>query len=198
MLTALNDGPAGRRYSRAMNNLPEWQSRSVSALATHISGVHHERLRETLPILTRQVAALSTHFGDGRVFQLRVLSGLLSEFRNQVDPHAWIEDDLLFPVLAACEHPTVLSTTLTSDRLLCLVESLAADHVRIRHVLARMTGHIADVSEEASKAPEWAELIAGVQRLRDSKLAEMDLEDRCLLPRARAIAQVNAASRAAR
>ncbi len=80
---------------------------------------------------------MSTRFGDGRVFQLRVLSGLLSEFRNEVDAHAWTEDDLLFPVLAACENPTVLSTTLTSDRLLRLVDSLAADHVRIRQVLAR-------------------------------------------------------------
>ena len=37
---------------------PEWQSRPVSALATHISGVYHERLRDELPILTRQVGAL--------------------------------------------------------------------------------------------------------------------------------------------
>ena len=81
---------------------PEWQSRSVSVLATHISGVYHERLRDELPILTRQVAALSTRFSDVRVFHLRVLSGLLSELRNEVDAHAWTEDDLLFPVLAAC------------------------------------------------------------------------------------------------
>jgi len=176
----------------------EWQLRSMSVLATHISGVYHERLRDELPILTRQVAALSTRFGDGRVFHLRVLSSLLSEFRNEVDPHAWTEDDLLFPVLAVCENPTVLSTTLSSDRLLRLVESLAADHVRIRQVLARITQHIADVSDEADKVPEWAELIAAVRRMRDFKLEEMDLEDRCLLPRARAIAQVNAAFRPGR
>jgi iron-sulfur cluster repair protein YtfE (RIC family) len=176
----------------------EWRSRSLSELATHISAVHHERLRDELPILTRQVAALSTRFGDGRVFQLRVLSSLLSEFRNEVDPHSWTEDDLLFPVLAVCENPTVLSTTLTSERLLRLVESLTADHARIRHVLARITQHIADVSDEAGKVPEWAELIAAVQRMRDSKLAEMDLEDRCLLSRARTVAQVNAAFRPTR
>lgn len=177
---------------------PEWQSRPLSVLATHISGVCHEHLRDVLPVLTRQAAALSTRFGDGRVFQLRVLSGLLSKFRNEVDAHAWTEDDLLFPVLAACENPTVLSTTLTSDRLLRLVDSLAADHVRIRQVLADLAKHIADVSEQAHRVPEWAELIVGVQRLHDFKLAEMDLEDRCLLPRARAIAQVNAQLRFSR
>jgi iron-sulfur cluster repair protein YtfE (RIC family) len=167
----------------------EWQSRSVSVLATHISGVYHEHLRDELPILTRQVAALSTHFSDVRVFHLRGLAGLLGELRNEVDPHAWTEDDLLFPVLAACENPTILTTTLTSDRLVRLVDSLAADHMRIRQVLARITGHIADMKTQASEVPDWAELIVRVERLRDFKLEEMALEDRCLLPRARAIAE---------
>ena len=171
---------------------PEWQSRSVSALATHISGVYHERLRDELPILTRQVAALSTRFSDVRVFHLRVLSGLLSELRNEVDPHAWTEDDLFFPVLAACENPTVLTTTLTPDRLLRLVESLASDHVVIRQVLAQISTHISQVAQQASEVPEWAELIERVQRLRDYKLEEMALEDRCLLPRARALAEAEA------
>jgi iron-sulfur cluster repair protein YtfE (RIC family) len=168
---------------------PEWQSRPVSVLATHISGVYHERLRDELPVLTRQVAALSTHFSDVRVFHMRALAGLLGELRNEVDPHAWTEDDLLFPVLAACENPSVLTTTLTSDRLVRLVESLAADHVKIRQVLARITTHIANVKQMASGVPDWAELIVRVEKLRDYKLEEIALEDRCLLPRARAIAE---------
>ncbi len=169
----------------------EWQSRLVSMLATHISGVYHERLRHELPILTRQVAALSTQFSDVRVFHLRALAGLLGELRNEVDPHAWTEDDLLFPVLAASENPAVPATTLTSDRLLRLVDTLAAEHVRIRHVLARITTYIAIVKQQASEVPDWAELIFRVEKLRNYKLEEMGLEDRCLLPRARAIAQAS-------
>ena len=171
---------------------PEWQSRSVSVLATHISGVYHERLRDELPILTRQVAALSTRFSDVRVFHLRVLSGLLSDLRNEVDPHAWTEDDLLFPVLAACENPAVLTTTLTPDRLLRLVDSLASEHVRLRQVLSQIGNHIDQVSQQASEVPEWAALIERVERVRDRKLEEMALEDRCLLPRARAFAEAEA------
>ena len=172
---------------------PEWQTRSVSVLATHISGVYHERLRDELPVLTRQVAALITRFSDARVFQLRALGGLLAELRNEVDPHAWTEDDLLFPVLAACENPTVLTTTLTPDRLLRLVDSLADDHVRIRQVLARITAHIAEVTHaglEGAGLGRTARIAS--QRLRDFKLEEMDLEDRCLLPRARSLAETEA------
>jgi iron-sulfur cluster repair protein YtfE (RIC family) len=171
---------------------PEWQTRSVSVLATHISGVYHERMRDELPVLTRQVAALITRFSDGRVFKLRVLGGLLAELRNEVDPHAWTEDDLLFPVLAACEHPTVLTTTLTPDRLLRLVDSLADDHLRIRELLARIAAHLDEVTLEASHTFDWAGLLERVQRLHDLKLEEIDLEDRCLMPRARAIAEAQA------
>jgi iron-sulfur cluster repair protein YtfE (RIC family) len=171
---------------------PEWQTRSVSVLATHISGVYHERMRDELPVLTRQVAALISRFSDLRVFQLRALGGLLAELRNEVDAHAWTEDDLLFPVLAACENPAVLTTTLTPDRMLRLVDSLAEDHVRIRQILARLTAYITEVTPEASKVADWADLLHRVRRLRDLMLEEMDLEDRCLLPRARSFAETEA------
>ena len=71
-----------------------------------------------------------------------------------------------------------------------LVDSLAADHMRIRQVLARITSHIADVKAQAAEVPDWAELIVRVEKLRDYKLEVMALEDRCLLPRARAFAKL--------
>jgi hypothetical protein len=38
---------------------------------------------------------------------------------------------------------------------------------------------------------DWADLIQRVERLRDFNLEVLDLEDRCLLPRARAIAEAD-------
>jgi iron-sulfur cluster repair protein YtfE (RIC family) len=159
--------------------------RPVSALATHISGIYHERMRDELPVLTRQAAELSKLFGDFRAFQLHALAGLLRDLANEVDSHAWTEDDLLFPVLAARDHPSILITTLTPDRLLALVDQLAQDHLHIRAVLARISTHVAAVSDRAADVPEWAELLERVTKLRDYKLEELDLEDRCVLPRAR-------------
>jgi iron-sulfur cluster repair protein YtfE (RIC family) len=164
---------------------PRWQMRPVSSLTTHISGIYHERMRDELPVLTRQATELSKRFGDVRAFHLHALAGLLRELRDQVDSHAWTEEDLLFPVLAARDHPTILITTLTPDRLLRLVDELSQDHVHIREMLGRITAHIAAVSDLAAVVPEWAELLERVTRLRDYKLEELDLEDRCVLPRAR-------------
>jgi iron-sulfur cluster repair protein YtfE (RIC family) len=170
---------------------PEWQSRPVGALATHISGVYHERMRDELPALIRQGAAMTARFNDWRVFQFRALTSLLAELLDEVDAHDWTEDDLLFPVLAAYDNPKILMTTLTPDRLFRLVDQLTEEHLHIRKVLARITAHIDAASERAAETPEWAELNQRVERLRDFTLEELDLEDRCLLPRARAIAEAD-------
>jgi len=177
---------------------PEWQSRSVSALAMHITGVYHEHTRDELPLLARQTAELAAQFGDHRGPHLRGLTALLAELRDEVETHAWTEDDLLFPVLVAHEHPAVLTTTVTPDTLLRLVDSLANEHVRIRRVLARITAHLHDASLHATEVPAWAELLRRVGRVRDHLLEELDLEDRCLLPRAREIARADSGLRSYR
>ena len=177
--------------SKVTESAPEWQSRPVGALATHISGVYHERMRDELPALIREGAALTARLNDWRVFQLRALTSLLAELWDEVDMHDWTEDDLLFPVLAAHDNPKILMTTLTPDRLFRLVDQLTEEHLHIRQVLARITAHIDAASERAAETPEWAELNQRVERLRDFKLEELDLEDRCLLPRARAIAEAD-------
>src|SRR5688572_26366029 len=110
---------------------PEWRSRPMGALATHISCVYHERTRDELPSLIRQGAALTSRFNDWRVFQLRALTSLLAELRDEVDSHDWTEDDLLFPVLAAYDNPKILITTLPPDRLFRLVDQLTEEHLHI-------------------------------------------------------------------
>lgn len=167
---------------------PEWIARPVSALATHIAGVYHEHTREELPCLWQRTTELATMYGDARAPHLRGLSTLLSELRDIVETHAWTEDDLLFPVLVAHEHPAVLTTSLTPDALIRLVESLSAEHISIRRLLGSLSAHMEAADALSSYVPGWPELRADVLRLRDHLLEELDLEDRCLLPRARDIA----------
>jgi iron-sulfur cluster repair protein YtfE (RIC family) len=168
----------------------EWQSRPLSTLVMHISGVYHEHMRDQLPILWRQATGLAAELGNGRAARLRELAVVLTELRDQVETHAWTEDDLLFPVLVAREYPSVLTTTLTPDALTRLVDTLAEEHVAIRRVLARVTAHLNDTQEAAAAVPVWRELNTRIAQLHDRLIEELDLEDRCLLPRARDLARV--------
>jgi iron-sulfur cluster repair protein YtfE (RIC family) len=167
----------------------QWLTRPLSVLVMHISGVYHDHMRDELPVLWRQATELAEELGNGRAVRLRELAVVLTELRDQVETHAWTEDDLLFPVLVAREYPSVLATRLTPDALARLVDTVANEHVSIRRVLARVTAHLNDSREAAMSEPIWRQLNARVAGLRDRLLEELDLEDRCLLPRARVLAR---------
>lgn len=163
---------------------PEWLLRPVSALAAHISAIYHARTRRELPLLIQQAAGLERMCRDNRAFHLRGLSVLLATLRDEVETHMWTEDDLLFPVLTARDHPAVLSTTISDDALVRLVGSLADEHTRIRYAVERLLEHMSDGDWIVAETPEWLMLHRRVDMLCADIVEELDLEDRCLLPRA--------------
>ena len=88
------------------------------------------------------------------------------------------------------EHPDVLTTRLTTGALSRLVDNLAEEHVRIRRLLGRLANHLEN-APGAQFWSEWADVRHALTALRDHLLEELDLEDRCLLPRARVIAELS-------
>jgi iron-sulfur cluster repair protein YtfE (RIC family) len=198
-LSAGNDGPDAARYAGAMELTleherygdceSEWLARPVSELAAHITAAYHERTRDVLPRMLTLVSQETSAFGEAHVPHLRDLSAILAELRDEVDTHARTEDDLLFPVLVAHEHPDVLTTRLTADALVRLVDALAAEHVRIRRLLGRLSDHVEN-APSARFSPEWADVRHALMMLCEHLIEELDLEDRCLLPRALAIAEL--------
>ena len=168
---------------------PEWLGRPLSELTTHITAAYHERTRDVLPRVIALLSQNTSAFGEAHAPHLRGLVATLTELRDEVDTHAWTEDDLLFPVLVAHEHPDVLTTRLTADALSRLVDGLAAEHERIRRVLGRLTVHLEN-APGAQFSSEWADVRHALTTLHAHLLEELDLEDRCLLPRARFVAEL--------
>ena len=116
------------------------------------------------------------------------LNALVTELRDAVETHAWTEDDLLFPVLVAHEHLGVLETTVSREELLRLVDSLTAEHRRIRQIISELDVLTGGFATPPGAPTELDDLVHLVEELTVSLLEELDLEDRCLLPRAREIA----------
>jgi iron-sulfur cluster repair protein YtfE (RIC family) len=167
---------------------PEWLERPVSAIATHISAVYHEFTRERLPLIAGLAARVATlHRGRWTQF-VPALNALVTELRDAVETHAWTEDDLLFPVLVAHEHPGVLETTVSREELLRLVDSLTAEHRRIRQIISELDVLTGGFVTPPGAPTELDDLVHLVEELTVSLLEELELEDRCLLPRAREIA----------
>jgi iron-sulfur cluster repair protein YtfE (RIC family) len=167
----------------------DWLARPVSELAAHITAAYHERTRDVLPRMVALLSQQTSAFGEAHIPHLRGLAAILAELRDAVDTHDWTEDDLLFPVLVAHEHRDVLTTRLTGDALGRLVDMLAAEHMRIRRLLGRLTNHMEN-APSARFSQEWADMRHALTMLREHLLEELDLEDRCLLPRVRVIAEL--------
>jgi iron-sulfur cluster repair protein YtfE (RIC family) len=167
---------------------PEWLERPVSVVATHISRVYHEFTRERLPIIADLAARVQSvrALACGRF--VPQLLRLVTELRDAVETHAWTEDDLLFPVLVAHEYPNVLTTSLSAVDLLKLVETLTEEHVTIRKVIGDLEEHTNGFRVTPGTPSELQDLVKLVEELTRSLVEELDLEDRCLLPRARALA----------
>jgi iron-sulfur cluster repair protein YtfE (RIC family) len=168
---------------------PEWAEQPVSKVAIHISRVYHEYTREQLPLIADLAARVGSASGDGWTRTLPGLVSLLSQLRDAVETHAWTEDDLLFPVLVAHEHPDVLETTVTGEELLRLVDALAGEHLAIRQLIAEIGAATGGFRVPAGAPGEFEDLVRLVEQLAQSLTEELDLEDRCLLPRARQLAQ---------
>jgi iron-sulfur cluster repair protein YtfE (RIC family) len=167
---------------------PEWLDRPISAIATHISSVYHEFTRERLPLIASLATRVATLPGGRWTTFVPALNALISQLRDAVDTHAWTEDDLLFPVLVAHEHPGVLETTVSGEELKRLVDSLSSEHLRIRQIISAIDELTGGFKTPMGAPGELDDLVHLAKELSVSLLEELDLEDRCLLPRARRIA----------
>ena len=167
---------------------PEWQDRPVSVVATHVSNLYHEFTRERLPLIASLATRVVT-IPDGRwTAFVPALNALIAQLRGAVETHAWTEDDLLFPVLVAHEHPGVLATNVSREELKRLVDRLSSEHLQIRQIISALDELTSGFTTPAGAPPELDDLVQLVKELTVSLLEELDLEDRCLLPRARGIA----------
>ena len=170
---------------------PQWLERPVSVVATHISRVYHEFTRNQLPVIADLASRAQSLSGNGWNATLPEVVSLLAQLRDSVETHAWTEDDLLFPVLVAHEYPTVLETNVSAEDLLKLVETLSAEHIEIRTLIEKIA-RVTDGFRAPAGAPtEFEDLVRLAEELTQSLTEELDLEDRCLLPRARMLAMAN-------
>ena len=167
---------------------PEWLERPVSAIATHISNVYHEYTRDRLPFITSLATRVATIPGERWTAFVPALNALISQLRDAVETHAWTEDDLLFPVLVAHEHPSVLATSVSREDLKRLVDTLASEHIRIRQIISALDELTSGFKTPAGAPVEIDDLVHLVKELTESLIEELDIEDRCLLPRAKEIA----------
>ena len=170
----------------------EWLDRPVSAIAAHISSVYHAFTRDRLPLVAHMASRLAPGQESASGDMLPAFNALVSELRDAVETHGMTEDDRVFPVLVALEYPNVLSTSVTRAELARLVEILGEEHLQIRRLILDLEALTDGFKTPPGASSEFDDVVMLLRELTLSLLEELDLEDRCLLPRARRLAGLRA------
>ena len=162
----------------------EWISRTLTELIAHIGERYRRETERRLDAVGLALAEASAPDGplDGALTRLREVFAVLDE---QVGAHTKVEFDLLFPTIIALEHPQVLAVRQPAELVERLASQVIQDHDRIRALLDTLDSTIGpSLAHSLTKSPALVMLIAHVMTLTLQLRQQLELEDRCLWPRA--------------
>lgn len=80
-------------------------SMSMSDLSSHIENTHHALLHEELPRLNQLASKVAAVHGD-RHPELKILAGIFSAFKQELDMHMMKEEQVLFPFIRELDKAT--------------------------------------------------------------------------------------------
>jgi hypothetical protein len=104
---------------------------------------------------------------------------------EQVGGHTKIEFDLLFPTIIALEHPQVLQVRQSADFVGRLIAQVRDDHARIWALIDALDRAIEpSLAHSLVQSPQLVMMIADIMTLTLQLRQQLELEDRCLWPRA--------------
>jgi iron-sulfur cluster repair protein YtfE (RIC family) len=169
---------------------PDWLERPLSILVTHISATYHHWTRDQLPSLVDLADEAARHpclQPELEAHAARLLK-LVMELAEEIETHAWTEDDLFFPALVALEHPDVLRSRLQGASLKRMVDMVTDEHARIRRLIDSISLETSEFTVPSDAPSSLGTLIRWLATVTRRILEGVDLEDRCLIPRARLVA----------
>jgi iron-sulfur cluster repair protein YtfE (RIC family) len=158
--------------------------RTLTELIAHIGERYPRAIERRLDAVGVALAEASTPPGplQSAVSCLRETFAALDE---QVGAHMKIEFDLLFPTIIALEHPQVLAPRQSAAFVGRLATQVTQDHARIRGLLDALDSTIGpSLAHSLVQSPQLVMLIADVMTLTLQLRQQLELEDRCLWPRA--------------
>jgi iron-sulfur cluster repair protein YtfE (RIC family) len=162
----------------------EWISRTLTELIAHI-GERYRRENE------RRFDAVGLALAEARApdgpleAALTRLRDTFAALDEHVGAHTKVEFDLLFPTIIALEHPQVLEVRQPAALVERLASQVTQDHDRIRGLLDTLDSTIGpSLAHSLVQSPTLVMLIAHVMTLTLQLRQQLELEDRCLWPRA--------------
>jgi iron-sulfur cluster repair protein YtfE (RIC family) len=165
----------------------EWTSRSLEALAAHLNQRYRQPTRRRLEAIQSRLQEI-TPSGHARRAAHKRLAEAFSSLAETLDEHVWLEDEILCPAIVGVEHDPDSSDVGARKALCQLITTVKDEHRRLRRMVDALGHAIGEVTGLPLPVDE-AELASDLEMLAMLLHEQVDLEDRCLWPRALALLQ---------
>jgi len=167
---------------------PEWRSKSLTELVAHLNQRYRRPLQQRLESIRSLLGQGVSCEGDNRRDEHERLANSFERLRGTLDEHAWLEDEVLCPAVARVEYCIGASDPRAREALCMLVTTVADEHRLIRTRIDELESVLASVARCALSQQD-ALLVADLEMLELLLSEQMELEDRCLWPRALTLLQ---------
>lgn len=164
--------------SKALQSAPErdLQNLTLAELADHIVALHHQYLRDTLPLLSKQVDRVATVHGPGRPELLEVRR-VFREFTAEMMDHMEKEEQILFPLIAGRSGQAGCSIN-------HIIEVMEAEHDSAGQALATMRKLTNDYQIPEGACGTYRAVLQGLAELEQDTHIHVHAENHILFPRA--------------
>jgi regulator of cell morphogenesis and NO signaling len=165
--------------SSAERPATDWTATGIPALVDHIVEVHHARLREDLPRLSRLLEAVVRAHGAERT-QLIELRSVFEQLRCQLEAHLAEEEETLFP---ACRETAAGERTISAET----VSLLELEHAEAGGLLERLSELTGGYATDHALCGTHRAAVDGLRELASDLHEHVHLENNVLFPQVRTL-----------
>jgi iron-sulfur cluster repair protein YtfE (RIC family) len=166
----------------------EWSSKSLTELVAYLNQRYRRPLQQRLESIRSLFGQEASFEDDGRRADYERLGNSFERLRGTLDEHAWLEDEVLCPAVARVEYSIGASDPRAREALCMLVTTVADEHRLIRTRIDELERALASVCR-CTLSQQEALLVADLEMLELLLSEQIELEDRCLWPRALTLLQ---------
>jgi regulator of cell morphogenesis and NO signaling len=178
------------RVCAQADSLPRWEQASAEVLIRHIVETHHAYTRTELPRIEALLAKVAARHGDAHG-ELHELVEAYSSLQEDLMPHLFKEEQILFPYIEALSRHRELGTPLPPACFGSVdnpLRQMRHEHEVAGNLLKRIRAVCADFAPPADACTSYRALFQALEGLEKDLMRHIHLENNLLFPRARALA----------
>ena len=164
------------RQEVAQANAPEidWAERPLTEIIDHLLETYHQPLYEELPRLERMAAKVRVVHGDKDPVRFAALLRLVTEIKEELEPHMMKEERVLFPAIRQG----------MGQGMSMPVRVMESDHVTTGAQLEQLRELTSNYQAPPGACATWRALWNGLAELDAGLQRHIHLENNILFPRA--------------